>query len=161
MLLVFNPNRSPSRIKRNMKYLMIALLLLVMHVAKSQDMPLTVISNQKGAPATLNLTELKSIFKGERQRWRNGTKVVIALMKPNTATGKVISNKLYNMSSDDVNKYWLALVFQGKADSPVSFDSETALESFVASNPGAIGIVQLNDATSDVQVTLVDGKKTF
>jgi hypothetical protein len=144
-----------------MKYLMITLLLLIAYFAKSQDAPLTVISNQKGAPPALNFGELKSIFKGERQRWRNGTKVVIALMKPNTATGKVISNKLYNMSSDEVNKFWLAMVFQGKADSPVSFDSAEALESFVASNPGAIGIVQQNNLSADVQVTLVDGKKTF
>jgi len=144
-----------------MKYLMIALILLMTTVAKSQDAPLMVISNQKGAPPALNLAELKSIFRGERQRWRNGTKVVIALMKPNTATGKVISSKLYNMSSDQVNKYWLALVFQGKADSPASFDSVEALESFVANNPGAIGIVQQNDFTTDVQVTMIDGKKTF
>ena len=144
-----------------MKYLMIALILMMTTVAKSQDAPLMVISNQKGAPPALNLAELKSIFRGERQRWRNGTKVVIALMKPNTATGKVISSKLYNMSSDQVNKYWLALVFQGKADSPASFDSVEALESFVANNPGAIGIVQQNDFTTDVQVTMIDGKKTF
>jgi len=79
---------------------MITLLLLAAQLTKSQNVPLTVISNQKGAPATLNLKELKSIFMGEKQRWHNGTKVVIALMKPNTETGKAISSKLYNMSSD-------------------------------------------------------------
>ena len=68
---------------------MITLLLLVAHLAKSQNAQLTVISNQKGAPAALKLEELRSIFMGERQRWRNGTKVVIALMKPNTAIGKL------------------------------------------------------------------------
>jgi ABC-type phosphate transport system substrate-binding protein len=144
-----------------MKYLMIILLLLVAHLAQSQSAQLTVISNQKGAPAALKLEELKSIFMGERQRWRNGTKVIIALMKPNTETGKVISNKLYNMSSDEVNKFWLALVFQGKADSPVSFDSPDALKNFVATNPGAIGIVEQNEVPADAQVTLVDGKKAF
>ncbi len=136
-----------------MKYILITLFLLAVQIAKSQDVPLTVISNQKGAPATLNLTELKSIFMGERQRWRNGTKVVIALMKPNTSTGKVISSKLYRMSSDEVNKLWLALVFQGKSDSPVSFDSAAALETFVANNPGAIGIVEENNVPENVQVT--------
>lgn len=144
-----------------MKYLMLTLLLMITSFAKSQDLQLTVISNQKGAPAALNLAELKSIFKGERQRWRNGTKVIIALMKPNTETGRVISSKLYNMSSDEVNKFWLALVFQGKADSPVSFDSAAALESFVASNPGAIGIVAQSDLPADAQVTLINGKRAF
>ncbi len=140
---------------------MIILLLLVAHLAQSQNAQLTVISNQKGAPAELKLEELRSIFMGEKQRWRNGTKVIIALMKPNTEIGRAISNKLYNMSSDEVNKFWLALVFQGKADSPVSFDSPEALENFVATNPGAIGIVQQSEVPADAQVTLVDGKKAF
>src|SRR4051794_27824287 len=144
-----------------MKYLMIILLLLVAHLAQSQNAQLTVISNQKGAPAELKLEELRSIFMGEKQRWRNGTKVIIALMKPNTEIGRAISNKLYNMSSDEVNKFWLALVFQGKADSPVSFDSPEALENFVATNPGAIGIVEQSEVPADAQVTLVDGKKAF
>lgn len=140
---------------------MITLLMLGAFLAKSQDVPLTVISNQKGAPAALNFGELKSIFMGEKQRWRNGTKVVIAMMKPNTNTGKVISSKLYNMSSDEVNKFWLALVFQGKADSPVTFDNAEALENFVANNPGAIGIIPGDQPPADAQVTLIDGKKTF
>lgn len=147
-----------------MKYLMITLLLLITHFAQAQEVQLAVISNQKGAPAALTLDELKSIFMGEKQRWRNGTKVVIALMKPNTETGKIISSKLYNMSSDEVNKFWLALVFQGKADSPVSFDSPAALENFVATNPGAIGIVAQSDLPPDAQVaqvTLIDGKRAF
>ena len=144
-----------------MKYLMIALLLLLVLFAHAQDVPLTVISNQKGAPAALNLSELKSVFMGERQRWRNGTKVVIAMMKPNTETGKIISNKLYKMSSDEVNKFWLALVFQGKADSPVTFDNAEALENFVASNPGAIGIIEGDQVPANTQITLVDGKRAF
>ena len=65
------------------------------------------------------------------------------------------------MSSDEVNKFWLALVFQGKADSPVSFDSADALENFVATIPGAIGIVEQSEVPADAQVTLVDGKKAF
>src|SRR4051812_9986011 len=144
-----------------MKYLIIAMLMLKVNLIKSQDVPLTVISNQKGAPPALNLVELRSIFMGERQRWRNGTKVIIAMMKPNTTTGKVISNKVYHMSSDEVNKLWLALVFQGKADSPVSFDTAEALENFVTSNPGAIGIIQEDQIPANAQVTLIDGKKTF
>ena len=147
--------------KRSMKHLIIAILILTANLAKSQDLPLTVISNQKGAPPALNLTELRSIFMGERQRWRNGTKVIIAMMKPNTTIGKVISNKVYNMSSDEVNKFWLALVFQGKADSPVSFDTVEALENFVSSNPGAIGIIQEDQLPANTQVTMVDGKRTF
>ena len=89
----------------------------------------------------LKLTELKSIFKGEKQRWRNGNKITIALMKTNTPAGAYTCKKIYDMSGDEVKKFWLALVFQGKADAPEFFNSVAELESFVADNPGAIGII--------------------
>ena len=81
-----------------------------MIVAGAQDIPLIVIGNQKGAPAGLKQTELRSILKGEQQRWRNGNKVIIALMKTNTPVGKHTSEKIYDMSADEFKKYWLALV---------------------------------------------------
>lgn len=43
---------------------------------------------------------------GKRQRWRNNTRIVIAMMKPNTAIGKVISSKVCNRSSDEVSNTW-------------------------------------------------------
>ena len=73
---------------------------------------LTVISNDKGAPAELKLSDLKSIFLGERQRWRNGNKISIALMKTSTPAGTYTCKKIYDMSSDDLKKFWLALVFR-------------------------------------------------
>ena len=122
---------------------------------------LTVISNQKGSPSSLKFSELKSIFMGEQQRWRNGTKITIALMKTNTPSGKNTSQKIYGMSSDELNKFWLALVFQGKAQAPNFFNSETELENFVAQNPGAIGILYQVDANDEVKTVMVEGKKSL
>ncbi len=129
--------------------------------AYSQTPTLTVISNEKGAPAELKLTELKSIFKGEKQRWRDGNKITIALMKTNTPAGAYTCKKIYVMTGDDVKNYWLALVFQGKAEGPQFFNSVTELESFVADNPGAIGIIDQPQNAADAHVILIDGKKTL
>ena len=82
---------------------------------------------------------------GEQQRWRNGTKITIALMKTNTSAGKTTSKKIYGMSGDELNRFWLALVFQGKAAAPNFFNSAAELENFVAQNPGAIGILDQVD----------------
>lgn len=122
----------------------------------SQGATLSVISNQKGgAPSSLTFSELRSIFMGERQRWRSGTKITIALMKTSTPAGKNTSSKVYGMTANELNKFWLALVFQGKAGSPNFFNSASELEDFVAQNPGAIGIVDqvsVNDAIKSIQV---------
>jgi hypothetical protein len=125
----------------------------------AQDVPLNVVTNSKGAPSELKLTALKSILKGEKQRWPDGTKITIALMKTNTPVGTTTCKKIYNMSSDELNKYWLALVFQGKGQAPVFFNSSSELESFIAQTPGAIGVT--SQATGTVRTLTVDGKKTL
>ena len=122
---------------------------------------LTVISNPNGSPAELKMTELRAILLGERQRWRSGSKIQIGLMKTNTPVGKTISEKIYNMSPDDVRKYWLALVFQGKAEAPVFFNTTTELQAFVADNPGAIGVLDQPLPDYNTTVVIVDGKRSF
>jgi hypothetical protein len=139
----------------------VALLLLSAANAGAQASNLTVISNQKGSPESMKFSELKSIFMGEQQRWRSGIKVTIALMKANTLAGKNTSKKVYGMSGDELNKFWLALVFQGKAQAPSFFNSAAELENFVAQNPGAIGILDQVDPNEDIKTVMVEGKKSL
>ncbi|HEY9363405.1 MAG TPA: hypothetical protein VIQ00_09105 [Chitinophagaceae bacterium] len=139
----------------------IGLLCFVFFICTSnvnaQDM-LTVIGNNKGVPAQMRMNQLVSVLRGERQRWSDGTKVVIALMKTNTPVGMVTLRKVYNMTENEFNKKWLALVFQGKADAPTFFNSVTELENFVSQTPGAIGILNSVSNNSTRSIT-VEGKK--
>jgi len=62
------------------------------------------------------------------------------------------------MSGDELQRYFLLLVFQGKARAPNFFDSTDDLEAFVAKTPGAIGV--LDQATdSSVKTVLIDGNE--
>ena len=125
--------------------------------AHAQDQNLVVIGNGKGVPADMKLAQLKSTMKGEKLRWPDGSKVVIALLKTTTPIGQNTSKKIYNMSANELNKYWLALVFQGKADAPNFFNSEAELEEFVSQTSGAIGVV--NQPTASTKTITIDGKR--
>jgi len=125
--------------------------------ASAQDLNLVVIANGKGVPAEMNMAQLKSTMRGEKLRWPDGTKVIIALLKSSTPIGVNTSKKIYNMSANELNKYWLALVFQGKADAPSFFNSETELEEFISQNNGAIGVVAHPTTTN--KIVLIDGKR--
>ena len=123
----------------------------------AQNTELTIIGNSKSVPSEMNMQQLKSVLKGEKQRWSDGTKVVIALMKTNTDVGTNTSEKLYNMTGNELNKYFLALVFQGKVKAPTFFNSVNDLESYVAQTPGAIGVLdKANDKL--LKTIIVDGK---
>lgn len=126
---------------------------------KAQNTDLVVIANGKGVPSQMNMSQLKAIMRGEKLRWPDGSKVIIALMKSSTPIGVNTSRKIYNMSANELNKYWLALVFQGKADAPNFFNSEAELEEFISQTNGAIGVV--NQVAAGSKTIVVDGKKTL
>lgn len=134
------------------------ILLLFCHLsASSQSLNLVVIGNGKGVPTEMNLAQLKATMRGEKLRWPDGTKVIIALLKTSTPIGAETSKRVYNMSGNELNKYWLALVFQGKADAPNFFNSESELEEFVSQTNGVIGVI--SRPTANNKVISIDGKR--
>jgi|SRR6185437_2477651 len=142
-------------------FLMVVGMLFMSMASKSQQLNLVAIGNSSVAPNDLALSELKSILMGEKQRWKNGDRILIALMKTNTPIGKTTSSKIYDMTGDEVNKFWLALVFQGKAQAPKFFSSTEELKDFVAQNRGAIGILDKPFSDTEIKFIAIDGKQSF
>lgn len=145
--------------KKLLFYTLVCLLLVSIngHSTFAQDNALTIIGHPDSAPAELTQSQLMSILKGERLRWDNGTNVRVALMKTNTSLGAETCERIYNMSGNELNKYFLALVFQGKAKAPTFFNSVSELEEYVAQTPGAIGVTN-STSNSQIKIISVDGK---
>ena len=145
-----------------MKMLLMILLVMGVMSTRAQSVSLTVISNEEGAPAELKKSELKQIFRGGKERWSNGKRIKIALMKPNTTSAKNMCKKVFDISSDDFANYWEEQAFAGKADRPVYFKNVADLQAYVAENQGAIGIIdQAQAASQGIIVVSIDGKKSF
>src|ERR1700760_4229294 len=142
------------------KFSLICMVMLCSISLKAQDNNLVVIGNQSGTPADIKMNELKAVFRGERQRWGDGTKVVIAMIKTTTPLGNEISEKIYSMNGDGVRGFWAGISFAGKFDPPNVFNTESEVETFVSQNPGAIAILDRTTTTPDVKTILVSGKKT-
>ncbi|MEO8568833.1 MAG: hypothetical protein ABI419_06850 [Ginsengibacter sp.] len=140
---------------------MVASLLVVSITGKCQAETLIVICNQNGAPAAMKLTELKSVMKGEKQRWNGGEKVSIALMKTSTAIGKNTAELIYNMSGDALLKYWLGQTYQGSAHAPKFFNTTSELQNYVAQNSGAIGVIDQPLGNNEIRIISIDGKTQF
>lgn len=128
--------------------------------ALAQDSRLAVIVNEQGTPDELDLKQVKKVFRGEQQRWEGGKKVAIALMKNSHPTGNHTASKLYDMSGNELKKYWLSLVFQGNVSAPEFFSSEDALVNYVKTTPGAIGIVSA-EATDGAKTIHIEGEPYF
>lgn len=131
--------------------------LLIPSNACGQESQLVIIGNNSSVPTEMNFNQLKSVLRGEQLRWNDGKQVIIALMKTNTPIGSETCARIYNMSGNELNKYLLALVFQGRLKAPTFFTSASELKSFVAETPGAIGVVDQAD-DSILKIVTVDGK---
>jgi hypothetical protein len=150
-----------SRYNQLVKYFFIGIILMCSALSSAAQDNLVVIGNQTGVPADLKMSELKAVFRGERQRWSNGTKVVIAMIKSTTPLGNEISQKIYSMNGDEVRGFWAGLSFAGKSDPPNVFNTSAEVEIFVSQNPGAIAILDKTTNSPDTKTILVGGKKTF
>ncbi len=144
-----------------LRFILTILCCLVMLNASSQAQSLIVIANAQGAATSMSSTELRAIFKGQKQRWENGNRVVVAIVKGNTAIGGQILTKVFGVSFDDFQKIWLTLVFQGKAPAPKYFDTENDLKNFIKSTPGAIGIMNSTAVDEGTTQIAIDGKKVI
>ncbi|MBL0340647.1 MAG: hypothetical protein IPP71_06840 [Bacteroidetes bacterium] len=142
------------------KYIILLIFLFIGTNLPGQEISLVVIGNEKGAPEGMTIPELKKVFRGEKQWWNDGTKVVVALMKTATPSGSATAKKLLGMTGDELNKYWLSLVFQGKAKAPAFFNSEKELVEFVNQNKGAIGIVDQTIPGASRTISIA-GKNSF
>lgn len=163
--LIFSTPKSPlASDMKKMKLLFIRLFLVVLacsihlFTANAQEIELTIIGNLESVPDEMEMSQLKSVLLGEKQRWDDGVSVKIALMKTTTKVGEATCTKVFNMTGNELNKYFLALVFQGKVKAPTFFNSMSELQNYVAETPGAIGVIQ-GEVQDDIKIITVDGKK--
>lgn len=102
--------------------------------------PLEFAVNVKGS-STLASKEVIQIFRNGRSLWPSGEKVIIVLPGNKSVHAEAVAKNLYGGSVSSMQKFWLALVFQGRANPPVFLQTAEEIISYVTNNPGAIGVL--------------------
>jgi len=104
-----------------------------------------IIGNQTGL-SQLNTTQLKEYFKGKYTLWNSGKSVKVVLHSSQSQHAPILSKLIYNTTQQGVQKYWLSLVFQGRANPPVFLDNDADIVNYVNKTPGAIGLIDRNSS---------------
>jgi ABC-type phosphate transport system substrate-binding protein len=100
-----------------------------------------VIGNTTGV-TELTQAQVKSYFKAKYTLWDNGKSVKIVLHSSESTQAEKVAKLIFNTTHQGVKKYWLSLVFQGRANPPIYCDSDSEVLQYVKKTPGAIGIIQ-------------------
>ena len=150
--------KSYTRLFAPLLPVLMVIALASFNVPAPDEMKFYALGNK--TPDALTFNELRAVLKGEKQRWKDGTKITLALMKSSTPVGSLVSKKVFFMTDEQLNKYFLALVFQGKISAPVFFETETELSNYISLHEGAIGVVG-SEIKNKGKIILIDGKENF
>jgi ABC-type phosphate transport system substrate-binding protein len=114
---------------------------------------LAVVTDSGNPAANLTAADLQKIFNLRTHNWSDGKPVVIVMRDPSSPEMQLFLRKVLNMTPQEGSSF-----VQAHKTSIVVADSDESVIRFVASNRGAIGVVDLYSLTKDVHVLKIDGK---
>jgi ABC-type phosphate transport system substrate-binding protein len=133
------------------------------HVLAAGD-PVVVIVNSANPVDNLSVNDLKKLFLSDRSRWDTGKAIAPVMVAAGAPERTAFLKIVCGMNDADFSKYFMQAAFTGKsATPPKEVSSSSAVKSFVASSPGAIGFVKAADFHGDgsdggVKSVKVDGQ---
>ena len=126
-------------------------------LAAGKDIAL--VGNKSNQTTALSLPDLVKVCKGQTPRWPDGKPVTFVTRNPASADMKLILEKVYGLSKEEVANLIVA-ANRGRSSHPaiVVVDSDEALVRKVESTPGSVGLVDVYSITGGIAVLRVGGK---
>ena len=127
---------------RNMTLLFLMVLgaTLTGNKLSAQSSDLVFFGNEIGA-AEMSYDRIVEYYKAKSAYWDNNKAVTICLPGTKSPDAEKICSLIYKKSVRDVQKFWLSIVFQGRAKSPMFFERDEEMIEYVKKTPGAIGVL--------------------
>jgi hypothetical protein len=127
------------------------------NVKESTD--IAVVVNPKNPTDNLSLEELKRVLLGEQSKWKDKTKIAVALRQPGARERSVLLEKVLHMSEQEFKQSWLAAVFRGEADAePFIAPSNGSASSYLDVYLGGIAFMPGTDVRRDLKVLRISGR---
>jgi ABC-type phosphate transport system substrate-binding protein len=99
----------------------------------------------------LNLEEVARIYLKKRRFWNDGQPIVALNQAPGSPARENFSQLAFESESTRLGTYWNEQYFHGVLP-PVALSSPASVKRYVASDPNAIGYIELSDVDDSVRV---------
>lgn len=142
-----------SRVKLLLSLLFLMALSAVSYSQNNLPSGYVVIANDI-ATKQLDSKELIQIFKGKYSSWPNNEQVIIVLPSTKNDNADEVAKFIFKSSKDAMMKYWLSLVFQGRANPPVFLEKDKDIIEYIESNPGSIAIIKSTNSNQLNKITI-------
>ncbi len=114
---------------------------------------LVIVTDKDSTTTNIQASDLANIFNAHTRTWQDGKTIQIVMRDPSTEDAQLVLRRILNMTTDQARTF-----VQAHHGVIIVADSDDAILHFVATNRGAIGVVDLYSLTKDVQVVKIDGK---
>lgn len=119
---------------------------------------LAIIVNRDNPIENMSMTELRTVFLGERSHWPNGRRITLVMMETGQPERDVVVRDVCRMSESDLRRRYLQGLLTGEVlVSPKTLASPVGVRKFVFNVPGAIGYLRPEDLDDTVKVIRIDG----
>ncbi|HLV86409.1 MAG TPA: hypothetical protein VKV39_05480 [Candidatus Sulfotelmatobacter sp.] len=119
---------------------------------------LAIVVNQSNPLNELSLSDLRSVFLGERSHWPNGRRITLVMMEPGLPERDAVLHEVCRMTEPDFRRRFLQGLLTGEVlVSPKTLASPVGVRKFVFNVPGAIGYLRPADVDGSVKILRIDG----
>lgn len=118
--------------------------------------------NEANDTENLSLTELERVFKGEKEFWGNGKRIILVLRPLDSKETEVLLKKVYHIPKEEFESYWLEKIYAGKVkEAPLIISSTAAVNMLVGQSQEAIAPIEAGSVSrwARVKVLKIDGKR--
>ena len=114
-----------------------------------------VLIGNKTSLTSINRKQLNGIFRGSQSIWKSNEQVIVVMPSNKADFAEQFAVSVLQMSHSALQKYWLALVFQGRSNAPVFLNNSSEIIEYVKKNPGAIAVVKAAERDIPAGMTIM------
>jgi ABC-type phosphate transport system substrate-binding protein len=143
------------------KPLLVLVIILVVRFSAplfARDASVAVIVNPGNPIESISLADLRDIFLGTRQFWKDGTHIVPVVRAPSARERDVLLHRIVHMSDLQYQQYWRKRRLAGRGREPVAVVSNGMQMQSVSLESGGIALVATSDLHDGVKVIKVAGR---
>jgi ABC-type phosphate transport system substrate-binding protein len=131
--------------------LAVVAILVAISVRAHADGTEVIVITHPSRPISLTASDLRRIFRKQRRFWDDGSPVIAINQSAATSARARFESLVFGDEAAGLPTYWNRRYFEGVFP-PITFDSDEAVQRYVASKPNAIGYVDTRVVNDSVHV---------
>jgi ABC-type phosphate transport system substrate-binding protein len=126
----------------------------------AHDNSIAVVVNPRNSVESISLAELRNIFLGTQQFWKDGTQVVPIVRAPSAKERDVLLRRILHMGDVQFQQYWRKKrLARTGGHEPIAVVSNGMQMQTVSLESGGIALIATSDIHDGVKVLKVGGRR--